>query len=259
MQEMTPERFAQLAPAIQKKILKAQAAAEARLHRKEDREVVNEWLRLAELQAIPIKERSQDEKNEFQRLYRRSKKRDEQGEPEIDERVPTAEAFWKLNRLSVGHKLAAWREIEEQVLDKIHWMNKGWATPAEDPNFVGLDEGIADLRKFAEEHGFIHDDSFDSIFLKDYLPQCGVWDQFWRDAVRFSELLAESEPTAIYAKYGIMTALPQYQVRVFLGRIKNHRNNAVNREIHREHDQGCWLCKFEDANFPAIETGESNE
>lgn len=261
--QMSPERFAQLAPAIQKKILTARAAAERREAKKEDREMLKSWLRYKELEALPVKGRTRAEHNEYQRLRRQQKKLSDKGEPTIRERVGdrvrTAEQFWELNRASVTAKLPAWREQENRVLDQIFWMSKGWACSLQATDFVSLEEGLADMEAFVAEHGLIHDDSsvYQHYELRDFQPSWGVWtlqdtfDPIWRfvpaffkDSERLSALCSESSATEKYAKYGIRTALNAYAVRMFKLCITNHQHSQL-LGCDQHKDNECWLCNFE--------------
>jgi hypothetical protein len=62
----------------------------------------------------------------------------------------------------------------------------------------------------------------------------------------------ENEPTAIFARYGIRTALSALAVRRFKERITSHvKGNREHRAIvqfgvgERFFVKGCWLCEFE--------------
>jgi hypothetical protein len=223
---MTPERFAQLAPAIQQKILNARAAAERREQKKEDRETLKDWLRLQELQAIPVKQRSKDEHNEFQRLYRKQKRLSEKGEQTIservEERVKTKEQFWELNKISLQNKIGAWRERQEVVLATLDWLDRldeGRETPELcGENFRSLEEGLADILADIEEHGVAH---LGRLYSNSDIPQDwpdGIFTcrAFFRDPEVFRWLCAENEPTRVYVTAGLITALPDFRVVEFL-------------------------------------------
>lgn len=247
--DMTPERFAQLAPAIQEKILNARATAEKRAQKKEDREALKDWLRLQELQAIPVKIRSKDEHNEFQRLYRKQKRREENGKPTIEDRVAdrvtTKEQFWELNRLSESsQRISAWKERQEVVLDTLAWLdrlNAGTETPELcGENYVSLEEGLADVLADIEEHGVAHLGRVYTADWPDVIPADwpdGIFTgrAFYKDAEVYRWLCEENEPTRVYVTTGLITALPDWLVVEFL--IKHCRwsaadaNRAVGRKI----------------------------
>jgi hypothetical protein len=241
----------------------AQLASYATKRQKaDDAKKLRDSVRREELRQIPKGDRTPEEQREFRRLEQR---RYRAKEPKGDtlSMVATAEEFWSANRLLAnGQKIRGWKEQEESVLDKLFWMNNGWACSPTDPDFVSLEEGLADLDAFIGEHGLIHDDSsvYQHYVLQDFRPSWGVWatktifdpiwetiEGFWRDE-RLGALCEENEPTAIYAKYGIRTALSAYAVRMFKFRIADHERSRLlgTWETHTAHEgKKCWLCNFE--------------
>lgn len=243
--QMTPERFQQLAPAIQQKILAARAAAERREQKKEDREALKDWLRLQELQAIPVKLRSREEHNEFQSLYRQQKRLADKGEPTIkervDERVKTKEQFWELNRISVSAKLPAWREREETVLDTLAWFDRLDAgTETEElcgENYLSAQEGLNEVLMDVREHRVCHMGHVyaDPEIPVDWIDGYFSSRAFYRDAEVFRMLCQENEPTRVYVTTGLITALPDWVVIDYLtrhcGSSVRDANLAVGRKI----------------------------
>lgn len=257
--QMSEERFNALAPRIKEKVLAARAAAERREAKIENREALRDWLRHEELRSIPIKDRTQEEKNETQRLRRRLDKYKEESKVAINERV-TLDEFWKLNRASVTSKIPAWREQEERVLDQIFWMNKGWACSPLDPNFVSLQEGLEDLDEFVAEFGLIPDipSACQDPDLRDFQPPWALLENIHKDPERLNALCRESPAAEIYVRYGIRTALFAYEVQMFKQRIAEHERAKVHSDVRRAHLEyerdRCWLCK----QFDFLQKQESN-
>jgi len=151
------------------------------------------------------------------------------------------------------------------VLDKIFWINEGWSCPPQDAGLVSLEE--AALEHFVAEHGLVHDDlhSYKHSLLQEFRPAWGLWADkdyhdpiwgwikgFWKKPELFRALCEENEPTAIFARYGIRTALSALAVRRFKERITSHvEGNGEHRAImpfgvgERLFVKGCWLCEFE--------------
>jgi hypothetical protein len=178
--------------------------------------------------------------------------------------VKTAEDFWAANRLVADPmKMQKWNKLEETVLAFISWMNFGWDTQPQDPDFFTFDEGLVDLENFISKHDLIHDDygSYKNFILKEFLPQWGLWadktihdpiwgtvEGFWKNSEIFQALCQESPATEIYARYGIQTALPAFAVRQFKSRLESHKRSreGVGRSAHVQYDgEKCWLCQFE--------------
>ena len=160
-------------------------------------------------------------------------------------------------------KMQKWNKLEETVLAFISWMNFGWDTQPQDPDFFTFDEGLVDLENFISKHDLIHDDygSYKNFILKEFLPQWGLWadktihdpiwgtvEGFWKNSEIFQALCQESPATEIYARYGIQTALPAFAVRQFKSRLESHKRSreGVGRSAHVQYDgEKCWLCQFE--------------
>lgn len=245
-EQMTSERFAQLAPAIQQKILNARAAAERREQKKESREALATWLRFKELEAIPIKQRSKDEHNEYQRLRRQQKKLEEKGEQTIQEkvetRVKTKEQFWELNRASVTGKIPAWKERQESVLDTLAWFDRldaGTETKelcGED--YVSVEEGLADVLADIEANGVTR---LGNVYENRDIPVDWVdgyfsGRAFYRDAEVFRMLCQENEPTRVFATTGLITAPPDWMTINFLVRHCRWSVKEANEAVGRKFD-----------------------
>lgn len=231
------------------------AAREERRKKKSGAEKLADAVRREELRQISKANRTAEEQREFARLEARRYRANESKVNTLAD-VPTAQQFWDANRLLVtGQKLKAWKEEEERLLDILCWMNSGWAESPHSPCFVGIDESLAGIDAHVTQYGLIHDDplTFKHIVLQDFRPPWGVWcprdrnDDIWgwvgaffKDAERFKALCSESPATEIYARYGIMTAVPAYHLRRFRQRIAEHKNG----DHRNEADEKCWLCQF---------------
>lgn len=179
-------------------------------------------------------------------------------------KVATQEEFWSLNRAAISTRtISEWKERETSVLAHISWMNNGWDVPPHDPDYFPFEDGVADIEAHIAAYGTIHDDAYAHPLLQDFRPFWGVWSHeanyidsiwglvqpYWRDTERFQALCAESEATKVFAKFGIRTALPAYDVRLWRQQIDEHRKLAASGKTHdvSEKDLGvpCWLCNFE--------------
>lgn len=231
----------------------------------DDARALRDSLRFNELRQKRGTDRSAEENREYARLYARNRRKAErEGVKPVQiskkalSKISSVEEFWNLNRsMADGKRIHAYLQIQERYLDELHWLNRGWELPPDDEDFVGLDEGVQCMNEFITERGMIHDDVYDSPFLQDWLPAWGVWQDkmdyidpiwkrvqpFWLDQERFHALCSESEATKIYARYGIRTALPQYHVRLWRGRISAHKHCRTQGLEHN--DPKCWLCNHE--------------
>lgn len=241
-----------------KETAQLQAKAE-RQQKRSEAERLADVIRREQLRQIPRAQRSDDEQREFAKLEAR-RYRQNASKKDVLSDVPTAEKFWAANRLLLPKKtLDEYLAQQPLVEDQLYWMANGWRLPPHDPDFVSLDEGLADMETFVAEHGLISDDplSYRHPVLQDFEPSCGVWtlqdtfDPIWRfvpaffkDSERFNALCSESPATDIFARYGIRIGIPAYHLRLFKSRIAPHKD-PFKREAHLKYDEGCWLCNFE--------------
>lgn len=257
----TTERLKEMAKPWGRPSEAQQAASELRRKQADDARKLADAVRREQLRQIPAANRTAEEQREFRRLeQRRYRAKESKGNVLRD--VQTAEDFWRANRLLANpRKIREWKQQEERVLDQMFWMQKGWAEAPHSPDFVPLDDGLTDLEHFVTTHGLIHDDPFiyRSYELRDFRPAWGVWAHheisagiwgfvapFFKDPERLKALSEENQPTAVYAKYGIRTALGACAVRVFKQRIAQHSDSTkLGWETREEHEKKCWLCNFE--------------
>ncbi len=232
----------------------------------ESARALRDSLRFNELRQKRGIDRTAEEAREYARLYSRSRRkaiREGEGSKalkvnkQVLANIKDVESLWAHNRsMTDGKVIHRYLQMQEGYLDEIYWSNCGWQVPPDDEDFVSLEDGIACMDAFIAERGMIHDDNFNSPFLQDFRPHWGVWLSkadyvdaiwgrvlpYWRDE-RFHELCKESEATMIYAKFGIRTALPQYHVRLWRGRISAHKHCRTQGLEHN--DPKCWLCNHE--------------
>ena len=182
---------------------------------------------------------------EQRRTYNATKAKESRARKKLREaasNATTQEEFWQKMRQSATPadqiKIEQWQAEQERVLDQMYWLNAGWQTAPDDPDFVSYEDGLGDLDDFIATHGMIHDENYTSHDLNDFTPHWAIWcskaeikdpiwgvvEGFWKDAQRFEALCQENEPTRIYCMYGVKTALPQYHVRLWKQRkIYNHQ------------------------------------
>lgn len=233
------ERFNALGPKIQQKILKAREVAEERAQKAEDKDALDTWLRFETLRAIPIKERTQDERNEFDRLRRRMQKLEEERKGVVNQGM-TEEEFWKLNRASASTTdISKWLARQEKfVLPTMDWMARveaGTETPELcGENYVSLEEGVQDILDDTEEYGTtrLGNRFADEDIPADWSDGYFTGRAFYKDAQVFHALCAENEATKIYVSYGILTALPDWRVFEFLRRLSGSDTDSRLRDFY---------------------------
>lgn len=215
--------------------------------------------RLEHLRRIPKKRRAADEEREFQRLYQRSRRRDQRGEESPYDKFETAQEFWAANRLLLPKKkLEEYLAQQERVLDQEWWMQHGFeADPNDENEFVGLEEGLRDLDAFTAHGcvfagGTIHDDPLgykQHPVLRDVNWAVRDIGDFFKEAEIFDELLKENAATEVYVRYGIRLALSAYNIRTFKQRIAEHERGKLQPDVRRAHveleSDRCWSCGLE--------------
>lgn len=145
----------------------------------------------------------------------------------------TPDRFWEKNRSAANQtKIEKYLEQQERVLDQLHWMEtqvKGTGVPPSDIDYVSLEEGAADVTAFVAEYGICQMEI--------------IWLKFWLDAETregfifelmsksskasdsflssqkgvdvFSEITKHQDATAVFAKYGIVTAVPGHRLHAW--------------------------------------------
>jgi hypothetical protein len=127
------------------------------------------------------------------------------------EGIETKEALWAHNRAQLPEsELTALLEKQEKVRDLVYWVNDvlaGTNLPPEDPDYVSLEEGSQDLFEFAKTHGRV---AMEIVLLG----------QYWKEPI-YTEKFQGSDPTSIFARTGLVTAMPShklFQLEQFLAR-----------------------------------------
>lgn len=128
----------------------------------------------------------------------------------------TEEEWWASNiqylEKKTPDKLAEYRAIEAEVYDQLHWMKYGHRVDPADPDFVSLQEGMTDLEDFVQQHGLVH---LGRIYFKD-TDEVFMWDgQYWKDKKLLDAICSLSPATKVFAKFGILTAIPDWRYRHF--------------------------------------------
>lgn len=137
---------------------------------------------------------------------RQQNKRDRDAEKEAERvRESTFDSplqFWEAQRTSLQtDELAKMLERQETVFDTLHWMEE-WingtynVSPHDGLHYVGLDEGISDLLEDVGKHGLV-------------TMEITLIDRFWEDTQFFQRVVGRGEPTATFAKYGVLVGVPE--------------------------------------------------
>jgi hypothetical protein len=141
-----------------------------------------------------------------QRKVRANKKHEKQAKAAV-EQSQTLDAFWKAQRGLVSPStLAPLLERQETVLDSLHWLKQQLdgtydVDPTDAECFVGWEEGAADLIRDYESHGFCQTEI--------------SMNEFWKHPELFQTLTSRNDATATYARYGIITAIPDHHYHAF--------------------------------------------
>lgn len=205
------------------------------------------WMReLDDLRLIPEAERTNTQSRRYQTLMMR-KSRDNVRSKQVDAKLQkicdsaqTREQFWQLNRAQVSaEQLAAWAKQSELVEDQLYWMRTFREQDSNDPDYVSLNEGLADLDNFVHEHGLIRD-VFHSEVLKNFEPRWAIYadknydDPIWghitayyKDSERLKALCSENEPTRVWVLYGIRIAMDEFHYNEWKLRLRAIQQQVV--------------------------------
>jgi hypothetical protein len=215
--------------------------------------------RLRELELIPSKQRTPEERREYQKLAtRKSRSKTQFNDGRLAKIAAAAESleeFWQANRREVDEGLmAGWLAQQERVQDQLYWLNFGWRLPLDDPDFLSLAEGTDDLDDFIEDHGFIRDAyKFRSDVLNDFQPGWAIWADenfgdlkpYWKRPKVLKALMEENDATRVFCLYGIRIGLPEYHVIRWRNRVAEH-NQGFPTDWHRKEESAdCYVCRFE--------------
>jgi hypothetical protein len=142
------------------------------------------------------------------------------------ELLETRQQWWDKNRVATPrHELEAMKAQHEEVCLVLDWMgyqtdgsyndpnSPHYADPADSECYTSLEDGVKEIIEHVRQHGVAH---LGYITSNADIPMCWSTRRFWADASLMQVLLDEGEPTANYVKYGLLTALVDWQVVVFL-------------------------------------------
>jgi hypothetical protein len=119
--------------------------------------------------------------------------------------IETKEDLWQHNRKLLSEtELTTLLEKQERVFDQVHWANSvlsGTNLPEDDPDYVSVEEGAADLLAFVRERGTV---TMELVLI----------DQYWKTPL-YTERFQGSDPTSIFARLGLVTAMPGHKVYQF--------------------------------------------
>lgn len=153
-----------------------------------------------------------------------ARKREERKRDKIQKQADssqTLDAFWKAQQSLVSPStLAPLLARQERVLDSLHWLKQQLdGTYDVDPNdaecYVGFEEGAKDLIEDFETFGYVET----QIAMPGF--------KFWQDPERFKVWTSGNEPTATFARWGIITGVPSYHYDRFQQFLKKRFSYSV--------------------------------
>jgi hypothetical protein len=151
---------------------------------------------------------------------RKRKQRSEQKEQRVASSSETKDDWWASNRaLLPQSELVAMLMQDGLCLDQIHWMEHGDKVPADDPDFVSMEEGVDCLVDFVKKNPCPH---LGAIRQDPDIPSdwsTGVWRKnakYWHDPALLDRLYAEGPATERLVKYGLLSGVPDFRVERFL-------------------------------------------
>ncbi len=119
--------------------------------------------------------------------------------------IETKEDLWQHNRKLLSEtELTTLLEKQERVFDQVYWVNgvlAGTNLPPDDPDHVSVEEGAADLSEFLKAHGTV---TMELVLIG----------QYWKTPL-YTERFQGSDPTSIFARLGLFTAMPGHKVHQF--------------------------------------------
>jgi hypothetical protein len=135
--------------------------------------------------------------------------------------VETIHDFWAVSRKSLdAGKFTEWKEVrQEEILGTVHWMNAVMdgtynVSPDDTECYVGVEEGDEDIKRMLREYG---EAGITPVLLLG---------KFWTDPELLAQLTKDEKPTAIFAKFGILVALPDLKVHQWEQFISAHRRKT---------------------------------
>jgi hypothetical protein len=127
------------------------------------------------------------------------KRKDRADAKEVRDSSP--EHFWQLNRKALANEsqIAAYLEREQVVFDFLEDIRTVMEGREPDPEFITDLE--AEIRADVAEHGICQ---IEVALL-----------EFWKDREVFASIIQREGPTAIFARYGIVVAIPDHRLHAW--------------------------------------------
>jgi hypothetical protein len=197
--------------------------------------------RLQELSLTPKAKMSDEERREYNKLHNRKSRRKTNTTEgmkkllERGERAETQEQFFQLNRAEESPtQIEDWLAQESVIEDMLNWMQYWQELTPDDECYVSLEGGLDLLNDSIQQHGFIKDFQYQSKVLNEHEPSSiFVWETtahkdkiwgavtpYWKDVDRLADLIEESEPTRVWALYGVRIGVPQYHYYKWMQSVK---------------------------------------
>jgi hypothetical protein len=161
-------------------------------------------------------ERAQ-EKREAARQRKRNQRARDKAEKETQVAISQADdiqAFWAESLKAVDpEKLSKWQAREEQVIAQLGAMRDAMEGRAPDEEFI--DDVDRDTNEMLHEFGEV---AATPVLL------CA---KFWQDPELLAQLTKDENATAIFAKFGILVALPDLRVHQWTEFVNSRRSTAI--------------------------------
>jgi hypothetical protein len=149
-----------------------------------------------------IADRERKDKDAARKKFERQKAAAEKAVADIE----TKEDLWQHNRKLLSEsELTALLEKQERVFDQVHWVNgvlDGTNLPPDDPDYVSVEEGAEDLLAFVKTHGTV-------------TMEVALIPEYWKTPLYRDKFQHGTDPTSIFARLGLVTALPGHKVHQF--------------------------------------------
>jgi hypothetical protein len=157
------------------------------------------------------------ERRDAARQRKRNQRARDKAEKETQAAISQAEdikGFWaESSKLVDLEKLAKWQAREEQVAAQLGAMRDAMEGRAPDEEFI--DDVNRDTNQMLRESGEV---AATPVLL------CG---KFWQDPELLAQLTKDENATAIFAKFGILVALPDIRVHQWTEFVNSRRSTAI--------------------------------
>jgi hypothetical protein len=168
--------------------------------------------RAAQEDQVPEEVLSPEQLKRRRDRLKKRKERTKQQHEKTASIAATRQEFWNGNRSALSsNELTAMQAQHERVHDLLDWMEL-CGHENEGLDFVSVEETTADVVESVRQHGVAHLGSI----VKNDIPPDWSEQQFWRDAALLEKLEGENLQTKQFVKFGLLTALPDWQAVQFL-------------------------------------------